>query len=383
MKTKWYNYFYFSKTQRNGIIILLCLSALFFILPNILPNYLELPPTDFSEIERDIADFEATTEFAPNEQVNESRPVELFSFNPNTVTKEELIGLGLQPKVATTFINYREAGAKFFKKEDIKNVYGITEADYQRLVPYIAIPVSRKSAIASKTTAPPAEVSNPPQLFEFDPNTASRYELLDLGLSPKVVQTLLNFRASGGKFWKPKHLKKIYGLEEAQYTTLEPYIKIPEAKQILAKMDVIPEALPNTYEAPTLVKVDINQANEAEWQQLRGIGEITARRIVNFRQQLGGFTSVEQLKTIYNVPDSTIDKVASQLIYSPIPNKININTVSADILKNHPYIKAKQAHTIVNYRTNHGRFERIEDLQKVKILTPEFIDRIAPYLTFE
>ena len=131
------------------------------------------------------------------------------------------------------------------------------------------------------------------------------------------------------------------------------------------------------------LKIDINRSSIEDWKQLKGIGEITAKRIVNYRDKLGGFISIDQLKTTYNIADSVIDKVAHQLIISPILNKIPINTISAETLLLHPYIKKKQAYLIINYRTNHGQYTQLEDLEKVKALTPDFIKRIAPYLSFD
>ena len=71
------------------------------------------------------------------------------------------------------------------------------------------------------------------------------------------------------------------------------------------------------------------------------------------------------------------------LIVSPIPNRILINTISAEDLKLHPYIKTKQAYSIINYRVNHGPYQSIEDLYKVKALKPELIEHIQPYLSFD
>jgi len=87
------------------------------------------------------------------------------------------------------------------------------------------------------------------------------------------------------------------------------------------------------------IKIDINRSSVEDWKQLKGIG-------------------------------------------APILKKIPINTISAEALLLHPYIKKKQAYLIVNYRTNHGQYNQLEDLEKVKALTPDFIKRIAPYLSF-
>jgi len=387
MKMRLRNYLYFSKTQRNGFVIVICFILLLFLLPNILSDYLSKPATNFSEFKEDVIEFEQENTRLEENNIEAEIPIQLFSFDPNTVTEEDLIKLGIKPSVATTFIKYRNAGAKFYNKEDIKRVYGITESDYSRLAPYIQIKQKIPKNPKPKVKEQPKIVEQPlpKQLtpFAFNPNDATKETLLDLGLSDKVVQTVLNFRSKGGKFWKKQDFKKIYGLSEKNYLTLAPFIEISPSEPITPKSELIPNDIPQSFSTPIAIKVDINNSNVEDWKKLKGIGEITAKRIVNFRDKLGGFTSLEQIKMTYNVPDSVIDKVATQLIISPIPNKIQINTISVEDLRLHPYIKTKQAHVIINYRTNHGPYRGIDDLYKIKALKPETIERIQPYLSFE
>lgn len=392
MKTNIRNYLYFSKTQKNGFVIVVCLILLTFFLSNILSDYLSSPGTDFSKFKEEVMAFEAETKrlaknnFESNLSVEEPKEIKPFFFDPNKVTKEGLIKLGIKPTVANTFIKYRNTGAKFYKKEDIKKVYGITDKDFVRLAPFIQynqkkykLPTVKQPKVFEQ---PLAKSITP---FAFNPNNASKETLLNLGLSEKVAQTVINFRTKGGQFWKKQDFKKIYGLTAKDYLALAPYIEItPTNTKIVENTNTnIPNAILKSFSKPATIKVDINNSSVEEWKQLSGIGAVTAKRIVNFRDKLGGFISVEQIKTTYNVADSVIDKVSTQLILSPISNKILINIISATDLKAHPYIKTKQAHSIVNYRINHGNYQRIEDLYKVKALKPTFIEQIQPYLSFK
>lgn len=394
MKTNIHNYFYFSKAQRNGLIVVICLIFLTFFWSNILSDYLSSPTTDFSKFKEEVIVFEEETarlnennfeENVSEEATTEIKtPIQLFSFDPNSVTKEALIKLGIKPTVANTFIKYRNTGARFYKKKDIKKVFGITDADYNRLEPYIHF--NRKKDKPKAVDQPKVfekPIVKPITPFVFNPNDAKKETLLNLGLSEKVAQTVINFRSKGGKFWKKQDFKKIYGLTEKDYLTLEPYIEISPTNTLISEKTNIPKDIPQSFSEATTVKVDINNGSVEDWKQLKGIGDMTAKRIVNFKDKLGGFTSIEQIKMTYNVPDSVIDKVANQLIVSPIPNKILINTISAEDLRLHPYIKTKQAHVIINYRVNHGSYQSIEDLYKVKALKPTFIERIQPYLSYE
>ncbi len=389
MKTNLKNYAYFTKAQIKGIFILVSLLLLGFVTPKIISRLASKATTDFTEFEKEITAFERALEneealLPKNEQINPTANTILFNFDPNFISKEKLIDLGLTPSVATTFVNFRKKGFKFYKKEDLKRVYGLKETDYQRLAPYIKIANNKQSSfleVSNKPKKRPTKKSLTP--FKFNPNEADKATFLSLGLSSKIAQTILNYRNSGAQFRRKEDFKKVYGLTEADYLTLAPFIEIPEKMNLITRKAIRPTAIPESFNEVVPIKIDINNSSIEEWKQLKGIGEITAKRIVNYRDKLGGFVSIDQLKTTYNIADSTIDKIAHQLILTPITHKIAINSISAEELKLHPYIKKKQAYLLVNYRTNHGRYTRIEDLKKVKALTPDFLQRIAPYLSFE
>jgi len=389
MKTNLKNFAHFTKAQIKGIFVLTSLGLLFFAAPKIMSKLASKNATDFSEYEKEISTFESILEKEaarqPKKKQAPSKPNPLlFNFDPNTISKEKLVELGLSAAVANTLVNFRNKGFKFRKKEDLQKVYGLKEADYQRLLPYVKITPPKKllrPKALNKTKKIPKKKGLTP--FKFNPNEADKTTFLSLGLSNKVAQTILNYRNSGGQFRQKEDFEKMYGLSEADYLILAPFIEIPEKATPIAEKRIIPTTTPQSFSTVASVKIDINNSSMEDWKQLKGIGEITAKRIINFREKLGGFISIDQLKMTYNVADSVIDKVAHQLIVSPIPNKIPINTISAEALKLHPYIKKKQAYLLVNYRTNHGKYTHISDLEKVKALPPDFIKRIAPYLSFE
>ena len=237
------------------------------------------------------------------------------------------------------------------------------------------------------------------ELFKFDPNTVTKDELVRLGLSPRTAQTLINFRSKGSRFLKSEDLKKVYGLRQEDYARLAEFVTIEMETPVIVKekLDAQPDTLlasesavvekakkpfyPKKEYVP--VNIDINKASAEEWQQLRGIGPSYSKRIVNFRDKLGGFVSIEQVGETYNLPDSVFQKIKSFLITSPIPKKININQCNLDELKAHPYINSYQATILFNYRKQHGAFENMEDLKNIKVgFKKEDWERLEPYFGF-
>lgn len=219
--------------------------------------------------------------------------------------------------------------------------------------------------------------------FTFDPNTASEADWLRLGVKPKTVATILKYRSKGGKFRQPEDLLKIFSLPKDQAKALIPYVVIAStASNNSFRRDSLP-ARPTTP-AKNIAAIDINLADTSQWIALPGIGSKLAFRIVNFRDKLGGFYSIEQVGETYALPDSTFQKIKSRLrVNGSGLRTININTATLEQLKMHPYIKWNIANAMIQYRQQHGPYQSVEDLQKIAIVTPEWLQKVAPYFTVQ
>ncbi|MBL7731721.1 MAG: helix-hairpin-helix domain-containing protein [Chitinophagaceae bacterium] len=223
------------------------------------------------------------------------------------------------------------------------------------------------------------------ELFYFDPNTLTDDDWKRLGLREKTAKTILNYVSKGGRFRKPEDLKRIYGLFPDEYERLAPYIRIAgnEEKDITSYPYPPKTTATEPPAQPRYAVVEINTADTTAFISLPGIGSKLASRIINFRDKLGGFYAVEQVKETYGLPDSTFQKIKQYLKAEPSQiRKININTATAEELKTHPYIRWQLAKTIIAYRNEHGHFYQPGDLKKVITVTDEIFKKIEPYLEF-
>ena len=237
-------------------------------------------------------------------------------------------------------------------------------------------------------TASQKHASEKADLFYFDPNTLDPAGWKRLGIRDKTAATIQNYIAKGGRFRHPEDISKIYGLFKDDYERLVPWVKIAgttaadpkenyEKKEYAAAdKPVYPE---KRFAAPSAI--DINTADTAAFIALPGIGSKLAARIVNFRDNLGGFYGVEQVAETYGLPDSTFNKIKPLLQCNrPAVKQININTADANELKQHPYIRWNLANLIVKYREQHGDFKSVDDLLQLATVTPELLGKIKPYL---
>jgi competence protein ComEA len=222
------------------------------------------------------------------------------------------------------------------------------------------------------------------ELFYFDPNSLSGEGWKKLGIHEKTIITIQKYLTKGGHFYKPEDLKKIYGLHPDEYSSLEPYIRIETASNYQNENNTKTElkkdqSSNNNTKHPV---IEINVADTSAFIELPGIGGKLAVRIVNFRDRLGGFYSIDQIGEIYGLPDSTFQRIKPFLKLENISiKKINVNTATKDEMKTHPYIKWNLANAIVEYRNQHGNFSTLDDLKQISLITDDIFNKIKFYLT--
>ena len=221
------------------------------------------------------------------------------------------------------------------------------------------------------------------ELFKFDPNTLSAAGWEKLGVNEKTIATIQNYLSKGGKFRKPDDIEKIWGLHEDLVKHLLPFVDIRET--VSALVPVKREYSPISVERKrSFEPVDINGSDTTAWIALPGIGAKLSNRIVNFRERLGGFYSIDQVAETFGLPDSVFQKIRPGLVLtSKNIKQININTATLDELKQHPYIRYSLANQIIQYRSQHGKFSSIDDIKRIMTVTDELYNKLFPYLALQ
>lgn len=222
------------------------------------------------------------------------------------------------------------------------------------------------------------------ETFYFDPNTASVDDWIRLGIRKRTAETIQKYISKGGKFYKPEDIKKIYGLSATDVERLIPYVSIKNLKKDFSAKEEKSFAKENYSSKYAIQPFDINLADTSAYISLPGIGSKLSKRILAFREKLGGFYSVEQVGETYFLPDSTFQKIKKYLfVKDPFIKKININASSVDVMKAHPYINYNVANAIFQYRQQHGDYKSVQEIKKIMTITDDVYNKAAPYLTTE
>lgn len=204
-------------------------------------------------------------------------------------------------------------------------------------------------------------------LFDFDPNTIELSQWKQLGFSPKQAEAIINYRAKSGPFKTKEDLKKIYVISAEKYAELEPYILLKS----------------NTSTESTNELIPLNTATVEELESIPGIGNFTAKNIVQKRTALGGFYSNTQLHEVYKMTEDLYQVLVESTTLNAAEIKtININTATKDEIDKHPYIDFAMTAAILKEREK-TKITSLDFLLEKNILTAEGKEKVQPYIRFE
>ena len=220
--------------------------------------------------------------------------------------------------------------------------------------------------------------------FPFDPNTADSTQLLRLGLQPWQVRNIYKYRAKGGIYRQKEDFARLYGLTVKQYRELEPYIRISNdylpASTLVGKRQPIER---DTLRYPVKIQADehviLNTADTTQLKKVPGIGSYYANEIIRHGQRLGGYVSIDQLDEIEDFPQASKQYF---VIADAHPKRMNINRLTLQQLRRHPYVNFYMAKAITDYRRLHGDIKSLNELRLSKDFTDEAIHRLEPYIEY-
>ena len=206
--------------------------------------------------------------------------------------------------------------------------------------------------------------------FPFNPNTMTEEEGRSMGLTDRQVRNIINYREKGGKFYSKSDLAKLYTISEEDFAQLEPFIVLPEISRGMSnKASPKKQENQSFEEKPKPEKkaipiVDLNTVDSTTLVELPQIGAYTAARIIAFRDKLGGFVNIEQLRDVKGMDEARFTTIQPYInIGEAETRKIDINRADFKTLVNHPYLSYEQVKRIFNQREKRGMIKNWAQLE--------------------
>jgi DNA uptake protein ComE-like DNA-binding protein len=284
---KWFS---FSKGERVAIITILALILLLILACLFRPSRKSLSDASLHNLDSLLALRQAAIEQQQQQQTE--KPQEMaelhpFPFNPNTITEEEWLQMGLTDRQVRNIMNYKAKGGKFYSKNDLGKLYTISEEEFAQLEPFIVLPEvargkSTKPASQSGiSTGSTTVASTPPEKKAIpivDLNTVDSTTLVELPqIGPYTAVRIIEFREKLGGFVDKEQLRDVKGMDDARFAAIQPYINLGVVE---------------------IRKVDVNRADFKTLVHHPYLSYEQVKRIVNQREKRGMIKNWAQLEEL-------------------------------------------------------------------------------------
>ncbi len=313
------NYFIFSKKERNVALYLALAIVLITILPafqkqffsnaELIQNdslqtlFASVQVEDKMEFESGYADsFEYKNPYKKynynqysyptkkDYQTNTKKNIELFEFDPNVISADQWIQLGISSWMAERILNYRNKGGKFKKKEDLLKTYGFKQEDYDRLEAFILIDTTNNYS-KNNVIKTPFVISDAQELIEV--NTAQKEQFMQLGFSADNAIRIIKFRETAGGIYSIDQLNSVFGIDMQSLENARTFL---------------------TVDKNHIIKININTVSFEQLANHVYISDELAQSIIDYRITTGKFYAITELMKVKGMYPSLFDKLKPYLI---------------------------------------------------------------------
>ncbi len=222
------------------------------------------------------------------------KPPELFTFDPNTITLEQWVNLGMPKWKAQIIKNYLAKGGRFYQKEDLKKIYGITEQEYMYLKPYMNIIIKEKKWTDGKRVShedkpghPIPEKDKPPRRFSLNHSDSINLQKVP-GIGPVYSSRIIRYREMVGGFVNLGQVMEVYGLDTCLMPVLEEYMYV---------------------DSSGIRKLNLNQVQAWQLHNHPYLSRYQAKAIIQYREFKGKISTVSDLLDDKVLPDPVFHKI--------------------------------------------------------------------------
>ena len=225
--------------------------------------------------------------------------------------------------------------------------------------------------------------SKKPKVSPFNPNFLSDFKGYVLGMSTEEIDRLLAFRKENKWINSVKDFKKVTKVSDSLLNKISPYFKFPDW---ISNSKPKKNYLKKGFKEKTFrQKVDLNITTQEQLEKVNGIGKVNSKKIIDYRNKLGGFSDDIQIYQLYGLDYQVINKVLNEFTVKTPKEivKMNFNSISASDIATIPGISFDLAKRIWEYRILNEQIESFSQLQNIEGLTKRKLQGIQLYLKIE
>jgi DNA uptake protein ComE-like DNA-binding protein len=274
-------YFQFTRKERNGILFLIAIVIALWILYFSIDYFKNPQSLNYSLFENQVDSFYVQLRDSDITKLNSKPITNKFSgtIDVNHPDVNSLISLGVSKKIANAWVNYTSKGGKFKTKEDVKKIWGMTDALYYQIASQLTFSKDTSKAFHSfsKNNFKPFQSTYCSDVQSMELNTADSIQIVGLpSIGESFAHRIIAYRSRLGGFYQKEQLLEIYGFTQELLTKISPYIIIDSLK---------------------VKKVHVNQADYKTMVNNPYFSKEIAKEILQYRKKNGKFLTTEELLT--------------------------------------------------------------------------------------
>ena len=221
------------------------------------------------------------------------------------------------------------------------------------------------------------------KVFPFNPNFLTDFKGYTLGMSTEEIDRLLAFRKENKWINSVEDFKKVTKVSDSLLNKISPYFKFPDwVTNPKSKNKYVKKRF---KEKKFTQKIDLNLATQDQLEAVNGIGKAFSKRIIDYRNKLGGFTNDIQLYQVYGLDFQVANSILKEFTVKT-PKKIikmALNSISASDIATVPSISFDIAKRIWEYRILNEGIKSFSELDNIEGLTKRKLQGIQLYLKLE
>jgi len=294
------DYFTFSKTERNGFIVLVIIIAALTAARLVIPHIRKSITYDFSEFQQEINEFEKSLDDRKNyERENKTlkKGNDITFFDPNSATPEELENTGLGARVIRNIIKYRESGGKFHTRKDLKKIYGLDSTEYLRIEPYIIIKIDSADSDGWTESRESDASSVQNKYSNKKPLPLNLSDSADLagiyGIGPVLSSRIIKYRKLLGGYVSVDQLLEVYGMTPENFKIIRDFVFV---------------------DSSLISYINLNKTTADELSKHPYLSDYQAKSLIAYREINGKFTDPDEITRNSLLPDDTYKKIKPYLI---------------------------------------------------------------------
>jgi DNA uptake protein ComE-like DNA-binding protein len=286
-------FFGFSRAETNGFLILIPLMTAALFSEPVYRYWTSKMPNDSTEDVRILDSLISQLKWATPDTVilpKKNLTVSFLPFDPNQITAQELISMGLSEGIARRMVRFREKGGSFRKKEDVIKIFGMDSTWYQQALPWMTL-----AEIKDKIEYTLRPTRKESILERIDLNLADSLQLLSVyGIGPTLSKRIRTYRNRLGGFVNLNQLQDVYGLDSTV------------ARNLQKKFYILETFKPKQLSLNSATREELTNHPYIRWKE--------AQAILSYRLQHGAFQSLDQLNEVSVLTPEWIARIRPYLL---------------------------------------------------------------------